>query len=67
MTDPNLPQKNPWYRRAAKFLVTVGTAIVVLGNAWTDGPVWLAPVAATVGAVLTYWVPNAPKYSLPRR
>lgn len=58
---------NPWLARAAKFLVFLATAIVILGNAWADGPSWLPPVAAFVGAVVGYWVPNAPKYVNPQQ
>lgn len=58
---------NPWAARAAKFLVMLCTAVVILATAWADGPTWLYPVAASVGAVIGYWVPNAPKYSDPRQ
>lgn len=57
---------NPWTARARKFLVTAATAVVILGNTWADGPEWLSPVAAGLGALLMYWVPNAPKYVDPR-
>lgn len=59
--------KNPWVQRARKFLVGVGTFVVVGANAWVDGPDWLYPLAAGIGAVLVYVVGNAPEYTDPRK
>jgi hypothetical protein len=58
---------NSWVARARKFLIAAGTFLVVGTNAWAEGPEWLYPVAAGVGAVLVYVVGNAPKFTDPRR
>lgn len=57
---------NPWMSRARKFLVGVGTFVVIGANGWAEGPDWLYPLAAGIGAVLVYVVGNAPKYNDPR-
>lgn len=59
-------KKNLWVSHARKFLISAGTFIVIGTNAWQDGPEWLYPVAAGIGAVLVYVVGNAPKFVDPR-
>ena len=54
--------RNPWLARAKKFLIVAGTAIVEIAAVWQGAPDWFYPLATAVGAVLTYLVPNAPKY-----
>lgn len=57
---------NSWVSRARKFLIALGTFLVVGANAWAEGPDWLYPIAAGVGAALVYKVGNAPKFVDPR-
>lgn len=57
---------NSWVARARKFLIASGTFLVVGTNAWAEGPDWLYPVAAGIGAALVYVVGNAPKFVDPR-
>lgn len=59
-------EKNPWLSRAKKFLIAVLITVVEIANVWVDGPDWLYPAAAGAGAILLYFVKNAPKYQDPR-
>lgn len=69
MTDPNVRidfEKNPLVKRAAKALIVLATMLVNVANVWLDGPEWLYVAANVTALLLTYYVPNAPKYKDPR-
>jgi hypothetical protein len=59
-------KKNPLVKRVAKGLIVAATALINIANVWADGPSWLYVVANVASVILTYYVPNAPKYKDPR-
>ena len=73
MSLPGLPKinldvaaTNPWVTRARKFLIAGALAVVEIANVWIGGPKWLYGAAAVLAMLLSYFVPNAPKYTDPR-